>query len=49
MDAKLTEQIEAADRIRRDAEFEYDRETAILIRKLGGTTIWQRALKGGGR
>lgn len=32
-----------ADDIRRDAEAEYDRTTAIILRKLGRGTIWTRA------
>ena len=35
--------MDICDKIRRDAEAEYDRATAILLRKLGRGTIWTRA------
>lgn len=35
--------MDACYKIRRDAEAEHDRATAILLRKLGQSTIWTRA------
>ncbi len=38
------EALERADKILENAEADYERETAHLVRLLGGTTIWARAL-----
>ena len=40
----IMEAVQRADNIRAEAEADYERDTARLIRLLDGSTIWDRAL-----